>query len=1106
MSAAQMVTPEVEPRRNHAVKPAAVEPPAPSVDMPKPVPAPPAGDVAARAKMTVALQQNVGNARAGAIAAKEPAEAKEPEKEKGAQEKGAQKKEAPEKKEAPDQKEAKDKKSAKPAAEKGAPGEGKAAPPSPRAAIGPAVRAVKERAAGARKHAPPGGLVASAQSAAIDPKTEQTRGAAVGTVQQLDAAKPEKVRRDEFKAKLRKAIDDATPKPTSEAQAESVMKTGAKTASTALSGSLATERDAAAGPMKDAAASEVPPAAVAAPEKGTMTAEAVGAPPAPVSAAPVVPAPLPAERLDYSSDRGETDTAMADAGVTTEQLGKGNEPQFNKTLTERSTAEKHEAAAEATYRKSEANVQGQTQKAAQGEIAKELGGIHGARALNVGKVTDQQNATKAKDAQERQRITETVNGFKDAARIEVGTILGSMETEAADIFEKGLAAAEKAYDAAFEEAKGGVGTWLTTWGDKWTKHIEASLARARREYMHHVDIAIDEVATLVDAKLAAAKQRVADGRKQVEDFVKGLDDSVRGFGEEALQQVSGDFDAMGTEIDDRRDALVNKLAEQYKASYERMSTREEELREANKSLWQRVYDATVGVIKKILAFKDMLLNVLAKAADVIGDIISDPIGFLGNLVSAVMRGLESFMANIGAHLKKGLMDWLFGALAGAGLQLPETFDLKGIISIVLQVLGLTYANFRKRAVAIVGEPVVAALEQAAEVFKIVASEGIGGLWRFIEEKLQDLKSMVMDAIFDFIKERVLIAGVTWIIGLLNPASAFFKACKAIYDIVMFFINRGSEILALVNAIVDSIAAIAKGSLDTAAKWVEDALAKTIPVAIGFLASLLGLGDISGTIRETIDKAQEPVNNAIDWVIGMAVKGVKAVGKLFAGGEKKKEEKQTEKPPATMPDARTEQEKQIDLDNAIAEADTLLLDKQVPMETLRKSLPPIIEKYRMRFLDLVVVSENKAEGEQQIQIVGEINPRGSGPARPHDLRTLVASLHPINYKFRGHIVTIVSGPLRGKSCEFDALGFPNFSPFAIKRVTIQMHGNRLYRVPDGDFGNANEKAGYERNGGEPAGYTWHHHQDRKTMLLIPTEIHDAFRHSGGVWVIEHIGEK
>ena len=41
-------------------------------------------------------------------------------------------------------------------------------------------------------------------------------------------------------------------------------------------------------------------------------------------------------------------------------------------------------------------------------------------------------------------------------------------------------------------------------------------------------------------------------------------------------------------------------------------------------------------------------------------IIKDPIGFLGNLVSAVGAGLKQFMANIGEHLKKGLVGWLLG--------------------------------------------------------------------------------------------------------------------------------------------------------------------------------------------------------------------------------------------------------------------------------------------------------------------------------------------------------------------------------------------------------------------------------------------------------------
>ena len=48
----------------------------------------------------------------------------------------------------------------------------------------------------------------------------------------------------------------------------------------------------------------------------------------------------------------------------------------------------------------------------------------------------------------------------------------------------------------------------------------------------------------------------------------------------------------------------------------------------------------------------MLLGVLAKAADVIGDIIADPIGFLGNLVDGVKAGLSSFVGNIATHLRR----------------------------------------------------------------------------------------------------------------------------------------------------------------------------------------------------------------------------------------------------------------------------------------------------------------------------------------------------------------------------------------------------------------------------------------------------------------------
>ena len=56
------------------------------------------------------------------------------------------------------------------------------------------------------------------------------------------------------------------------------------------------------------------------------------------------------------------------------------------------------------------------------------------------------------------------------------------------------------------------------------------------------------------------------------------------------------------------------------------------------------------------------------------------------------------------------------------------------------MLGLTYANIRARAVSIVGEEVVAKMEQAVEIFKILITEGPAGLWKFIVDKIGDLKA------------------------------------------------------------------------------------------------------------------------------------------------------------------------------------------------------------------------------------------------------------------------------------------------------------------------------------------------------------------------------
>jgi hypothetical protein len=70
--------------------------------------------------------------------------------------------------------------------------------------------------------------------------------------------------------------------------------------------------------------------------------------------------------------------------------------------------------------------------------------------------------------------------------------------------------------------------------------------------------------------------------------------------------------------------------------------------------------------------------------------------------------------------------------------------------------------------------------------------------------------------------------------------------------------------------------------------------------------------------------------------------------------------------------------------------------------------------------------------------------------------------------------------------FDKDGFPIFE--SQKDVQITFTGNRR-----ADFIAANKEAGL---GSTPKGMTWHHHQDGKTMQLVPYIIHRKTGHTGG----------
>jgi hypothetical protein len=156
------------------------------------------------------------------------------------------------------------------------------------------------------------------------------------------------------------------------------------------------------------------------------------------------------------------------------------------------------------------------------------------------------------------------------------------------------------------------------------------------------------------------------------------------------------------------------------------------------------------------------------------------------------------------------------------------------------------------------------------VFQIIRSEGLAGAWRFVQDMIGDLKTMVLDQIKTMVTEQVIRAGIEWLIGLLGgPAGAFIKAVQGIVRVVSWIIENGSRIAALVNAVLGSLEQIAAGNVGGAAAYIERTLAQALPLVISFLANLLGLGGISRKVQEIIERVKAPIDRAIQWIVQKA---------------------------------------------------------------------------------------------------------------------------------------------------------------------------------------------------------------------------------------------
>ncbi len=616
---------------------------------------------------------------------------------------------------------------------------------------------------------------------------------------------------------------------------------------------------------------------------------------------------IQAEHTDLSNFENESDDMLKEEQISDEQLEMVDEGDLAEASKERKQLKENTKNGPKEAKQLE---QDQKQQVAHELNKEELQGkqkMKEERQKELNGAQQDQKKTKSKIELKRQAVTDHINTIYETANTAVKQKLEDLEKQSLANFDKGEKTATKTFEDnvkrrmdAFKRRRydrfGGSLLWAKDklFGMDELPEVKSIFDSEKNRFIKSIDNLISTITAENKKVIQQCKELVANARKKIETFVSKLGPELQQTGQTALTEMKGKLDALNSKITEKEKELKKKLEQKRDAAIKAIEEKIEKMKEEMSGLVSKLGNLLLNAMLKFFEWAlkkagyatDQLMSIINKGKVIIKKIVTDPIAFIGNIISAVKKGIGQFVTNIKKHLISGLISWLTGAMADVPITLPTTWNLKGILSLILQILGLTWDRIRVKLVKRVGEKVVKVAETGITIVKKLVTEGPMALWEMIKEKAAEIKQQVMDGIRNWLITQVVKQAVIKLLSFLNPAGAIVQAILAIYNTIMFFVENWQRIVDFVGSVFNSIGEIAAGKISAAAAKVESAMAMTIPIILNFLARLLGLSGIGKAVSNIIKKIRKPidkiVNKVIDKIVGFAKKLFKK-GKAVAKG-------------------------------------------------------------------------------------------------------------------------------------------------------------------------------------------------------------------------------
>ena len=334
------------------------------------------------------------------------------------------------------------------------------------------------------------------------------------------------------------------------------------------------------------------------------------------------------------------------------------------------------------------------------------------RKAGLGGTAQKQKNAKSDLEKKRDEVAAKINGIYKTAQDKVKKKLADLETQSMKRFDDGNAKATKAFednvnrelDAFKDDRYSGLFGW----------------ARKAKDWLLGMDD-LPEVKAIFDRNRATfvVDHRQAGGRHQRRQQARdpGMQGRARhaprprsrttstssgpalkDIGKKTAGEVNRQLDEMDGFIRKKEEELQQKLADKQQAAIKAIDEKIEKMKDAMAGALAKLGKLLLWAAKKFFTWAlekfgyslGEIEGIINKGVAVLKAIFTKPIVFVKNLMNAAITGFKNFGKNFLKHLKDALFEWLTGSLEG--VKLPTTWDLKGIVGLALQMIGISYAE------------------------------------------------------------------------------------------------------------------------------------------------------------------------------------------------------------------------------------------------------------------------------------------------------------------------------------------------------------------------------------------------------------------------------